>query len=78
MELDPFIDLGEVTDVNLYSNERQKVHGHNELEGAICLSSLGIDEHLGDENQERLPKAQLFPVSKWSWAVQPCVLIGTE
>lgn len=42
------------------------------------FSSLGIDEHLGDEKQERLPKAQLFSVSKWSWAVHPFVLIGIE
>lgn len=66
VELDPFIDLGEVTDVNLYSNGRQKLRGHNESVGAIRLSSLGIDEHLGDEKQEHLPKAQLFSVSKWS------------
>lgn len=78
MELDPFIDLGEVTDVNLYSNGRQKVRRHNESVGTIRLSSLGIDEHLGDEKQDQLPKDQLFSVSKWSWAVQPFALIGIE
>lgn len=71
MELDPFIDLREVTDVNLYSSGRPKICGHNESVGALRLSSPGIDEHSGDEKQERLPKAQLFSVSKWSWAVQP-------
>lgn len=71
MELDPFIDLGEVTDVNLYSSGRPKICGRNESMGALRLSSPGIDEHLGDEKQECLPKAQLVPVSKWSWAVQP-------
>lgn len=71
MELDPFIDLGEVTDVNLYSSGRPKIRGRNESVGAIRLSSPRIDEHLGDEKQQRLPKAQLFSVSKWSWAVQP-------
>lgn len=76
--MDPFIDLREVTDVNLYSNGRQKIHRHNESVGVIRLSSLGIDEYLGDEKQERLPKAQLFSDSKWSWAVQPFVLIGIE
>lgn len=67
-----------VTDVNLYSNGRQKVRGHNESVGMLRLSSLGIDERLGDEKQERLPKAQLFSISKWSWAMQPFVLIGIE
>lgn len=71
MELDPFIDPGEVTDVNLYSSGRPKIRGRNESVGVLRLSSPGIDEHLGDEKQERLPKAQPFSVSKWSWAVQP-------
>lgn len=69
MELDQFIDPGEVTGVSLYSTRRQKVRGHNESVGTICLLSLGIDEHLGDEKQEGLPKAQLFSVSKLSWLV---------
>lgn len=68
----------EVTEVNLYSNGRQKVRGHNESVGMLRLSSLGIDERLGDEKQERLSKAQLFSISKWIWAMQPFVLIGIE
>lgn len=78
MELGPFIDLGEVIDVNLYNHRMQMVHLHNESVGTIRLSSLGIAELLEDGKQERLPKAQLFSISKWSWAVLPLVLIGIE
>lgn len=54
------------------------VHWHNESVGTIHLSSMGIAEHLWDGKQERLAKAQLFSISKWSWAVLPLVLIGIE
>lgn len=78
MELGPFIDLGEVIDVNLYNRGMQMVHLHNESVGTIRLSSLDIAEHLEDGKQERLPKAQPFSISKWSWAVLPLVPIGIE
>lgn len=78
MELGAFIDLGEGIDVNPYSHGMQMVHWHNESVGTIRFSSLGITEHLWDGKQERLPKAQLFSIFKWSWAVLPLVLIGIE
>lgn len=68
MELHPFIDLGAVADVRPYSNWRQKVRGHNESVATIPLFR-GIDDRLGDEKQESLPKAQLFLASKLSLLV---------
>lgn len=74
VELDPLIDVW----CKSIQHRKAKVCGHNESVGTICLSSPDADEHLGNEKQERLPKAQLFSVCKWSWAVQPFGLIGIE